>query len=119
MGRRVSLGVLLAACFFLSGTAGGAESVPAGKEPAGQEPAWYQGNTHTHSFWSDGDDFPEMVADWYKRNGYHFLVLDSDEVNAMAAPGGEAEGRAQAVAAWLSPVVSDVLARLRKGGGAS
>src|SRR5687767_2971770 len=36
---------------------------------------WWKGNTHTHTLWSDGDDFPEMVADWYKRNGYHFLSI--------------------------------------------
>ena len=30
---------------------------------------WWKGNLHTHSLWSDGDDFPEMVADWYKRHG--------------------------------------------------
>lgn len=36
---------------------------------------WYRGNTHTHSLWSDGNDFPEMIADFYKRNGYQFLVL--------------------------------------------
>ncbi len=36
---------------------------------------WYKGNLHTHSLWSDGDDYPEMVADWYKNNGYHFLAL--------------------------------------------
>jgi len=34
---------------------------------------WYKGNLHTHSYWSDGDDYPEMIADWYKSNGYHFL----------------------------------------------
>jgi hypothetical protein len=36
---------------------------------------WWKGNTHTHTLWSDGDDFPEMVADWYKRNGYQFVAL--------------------------------------------
>ena len=36
---------------------------------------WYKGNLHTHSLWSDGDDYPEMVADWYKNHGYHFLAL--------------------------------------------
>ena len=41
-------------------------------EPA---PRWWKGNLHTHSLWSDGDDYPEMIADWYKRNGYHFLAL--------------------------------------------
>jgi len=38
-------------------------------------PTWYKGNLHTHSLWSDGDDFPEMIADWYKRHQYHFLAL--------------------------------------------
>lgn len=36
---------------------------------------WYKGNTHTHSYWSDGDDFPEMIMDWYKTHGYDFIAL--------------------------------------------
>jgi len=36
---------------------------------------WWKGNLHTHSLWSDGDDFPEMVADWYKTHGYDFLAI--------------------------------------------
>ncbi len=39
------------------------------------EPRWWKGNLHTHSLWSDGDDYPEMIADWYKSQGYHFLAL--------------------------------------------
>lgn len=39
------------------------------------EGKWFKGNLHTHTLWSDGDDYPEMVADWYKSNGYHFLGL--------------------------------------------
>ena len=42
---------------------------------AEQDTRWWKGNTHTHTLWSDGDDFPEMVADWYKRHGYHFVSL--------------------------------------------
>jgi hypothetical protein len=34
---------------------------------------WFKGNLHTHSLWSDGDDYPEMVALWYKEHGYDFL----------------------------------------------
>jgi hypothetical protein len=43
---------------------------------AEQQPAerWFRGNTHAHSLWSDGDEFAEMVADWYKSHGYDFLV---------------------------------------------
>jgi hypothetical protein len=36
---------------------------------------WWKGNLHTHTLWSDGDDFPEMVVDWYKSRGYDFLAL--------------------------------------------
>jgi hypothetical protein len=43
---------------------------------------WYKGNLHTHTYWSDGDEFPEMVLDWYQSNGYHFIGL-SDH-NTMA-----------------------------------
>ncbi len=36
---------------------------------------WFKGNLHTHSYWSDGDDFPEMIMDWYKSHGYDFVSL--------------------------------------------
>lgn len=36
---------------------------------------WYKGNLHTHSYWSDGDEFPEPVMDWYKSNGYQLVGL--------------------------------------------
>jgi hypothetical protein len=48
----------------------------------GQTARWWKGNLHTHSFWSDGDDFPEMIASWYKTNGYHFLALSDHNVLA-------------------------------------
>jgi hypothetical protein len=50
------------------------------KTPAAAEPRWYKGNLHTHSLWSDGDDYPEMIADWYKRQGYHFLAISDHNV---------------------------------------
>ncbi len=43
--------------------------------PASAPLRWFKGNLHTHSLWSDGNDYPEMIADWYKREGYHFLAL--------------------------------------------
>jgi hypothetical protein len=43
-------------------------------------PRWFKGNLHTHSLWSDGDDFPEMIADWYKQHGYHFLAISDHNV---------------------------------------
>ncbi len=41
----------------------------------GAEVGWWRGNLHTHSLWSDGNDYPEMIARWYRENGYHFLAL--------------------------------------------
>ncbi len=54
---------------------------------------WYKGNLHTHSLWSDGDNFPEMIAEWYKSNGYNFLaVTDHNRLqegdNWRTVPGG-------------------------------
>jgi hypothetical protein len=43
---------------------------------------WWKGNLHTHSLWSDGDDYPEMIADWYKEHGYNFLALSDHNVIA-------------------------------------
>ena len=52
--------------------------------PGGDTPTsdgrWWKGNLHTHTFWSDGDDYPEMVVDWYKSRGYNFLALSDHNV---------------------------------------
>lgn len=47
-----------------------------------QAQQWYKGNLHTHSYWSDGDDFPEMIMDWYKSQGYHFIGLSDHNILA-------------------------------------
>ena len=41
---------------------------------------WFKGNLHTHTLWSDGDDFPEMVADWYRQHDYNFLALTDHNI---------------------------------------
>ncbi len=43
---------------------------------------WYKGNLHTHSLWSDGNDFPEVIARWYKERGYDFLSLSDHNILA-------------------------------------
>lgn len=43
---------------------------------------WWKGNLHTHSLCSDGDDFPEMIAEWYRTHGYHFLAISDHNVLA-------------------------------------
>jgi hypothetical protein len=41
---------------------------------------WWKGNLHTHSLWSDGNDFPEVISDWYRQRGYHFLAISDHNV---------------------------------------
>lgn len=67
--RRWALVVLPAAVLLLFGAAASAAPL-----------RWWKGNLHTHTFWSDGDDFPESIVDWYKTNGYHFLALSDHNV---------------------------------------
>ncbi|MFC1783220.1 hypothetical protein ACFL02_06500 [Planctomycetota bacterium] len=63
--RRFSFLVLLIVCLL------GLQAATAQQTPA----QWFKGNLHTHSFWSDGQQFPEMVALWYQQHGYNFLAL--------------------------------------------
>jgi hypothetical protein len=44
------------------------------------EQRWYRGNLHTHSLWSDGDDFNEMIALWYREHNYDFLCYTDHNV---------------------------------------
>ena len=75
LSRRTAL-ALLAAPLLLGAALVWAQSAAA---PAAA-PRWFKGNLHTHSLWSDGDDYPEMIADWYKQHGYHFLALSDHNV---------------------------------------
>ncbi|MGC6488389.1 MAG: PHP domain-containing protein [Planctomycetota bacterium] len=45
-------------------------------------PRWYKGNLHTHTLWSDGNHFPEMVVAWYAERDYDFLALTDHNVLA-------------------------------------
>lgn len=72
MGRALGLAVLL--CL-------GTQLVHAqqvGSSTASER--WFKGNLHTHTLWSDGDDFPEMIAIWYREHGYHFLALSDHNI---------------------------------------
>ena len=61
-----SLAVFLSGNFTLS---------QGGKNADKATPLYWKGNLHTHSLWSDGNDYPDMIADWYKTHGYQFLAL--------------------------------------------
>ncbi len=53
------------------------------QEPSGNELRWWKGNLHSHTLWSDGDDYPEMAASWYKDHGYHFLSITDHNICAV------------------------------------
>lgn len=73
---RAAFGLILA-FVFLNCVSQADEPAAAGAEtPA----TWWKGNLHTHSFWSDGDEFPEMISDWYRERGYNFLALSDHNV---------------------------------------
>ncbi len=72
---RHSASVILLVISFLS-----AAPLHAAQPPARDPVRWWKGNLHAHSFWSDGDDFPESILDWYKTNGYHFVALSDHNV---------------------------------------
>ena len=76
----VALGVMSGAAAWQAGrstTEMSGERLPVFRD---EGPRYWKGNLHTHSLWSDGDDFPEMIADWYKRHDYHFLALTDHNV---------------------------------------
>jgi len=49
----------------------------------GPGPRWYKGNLHTHSYWSDGDQFPEVILRGYRDRGYDFVALSDHNVLAQ------------------------------------
>jgi len=48
--------------------------------PANPDLQWFKGNLHTHTFWSDGNDFPDMIAEWYRDHDYNFLALSDHNI---------------------------------------
>ena len=48
---------------------------------------WFKGNLHTHTTESDGDSDPDVVASWYAKHGYQFLVLtDHNHLTLLETP---------------------------------
>jgi hypothetical protein len=80
MPRRVKLPLL--GLLLLTLIVGFSQSQPPADDPVPPNPPlrWFKGNLHTHSLWSDGNDFPEMIADWYRGHGYQFLALSDHNV---------------------------------------
>jgi hypothetical protein len=90
------------------------------------EPRWFKGNLHTHTLWSDGNDYPEMVVDWYVQHGYHFLALSEhnllghgqrwisvDEANQRAGQDGFSRYRQRFGEDWVETQVVSGSLRVR------
>lgn len=78
--NRLFLRVVVRSAVVLLLATVGMESVSFAQANRSSTTNWYKGNLHTHSLWSDGNDFPEMIAKWYKDRGYHFLGLSDHNI---------------------------------------
>ena len=76
---KYSLSPILLILSFLIGSCG--DSTKSKEEAVAKK--WYKGNLHTHSFWSDGDEFPETILDWYKSHDYQFIALSDHNTISM------------------------------------
>ena len=75
--------LLVTACFVISfGSQIEAEEPTVNVLEESSTLRWYKGNMHTHSLWSDGDDYLEMIALWYQQQDYQFLVFTDHNVLA-------------------------------------
>jgi hypothetical protein len=71
------LNIILLSILFIYLNISSAAEISEQTKPDSQ---WWKGNLHTHSFWSDGNDFPEMIVSWYAENGYNFLALSDHNI---------------------------------------
>ena len=76
------LSVVLLGLFLASSQLPGAEPTAPFQLTASDSAHWYRGNLHTHSLWSDGDDYLESIAKWYTDHDYHFLSFTDHNVLA-------------------------------------
>jgi len=106
-------------------------------DPYAVEGRWYRGNSHLHTFHGPGDSIatdPEVVVEWYRSHGYHwlnisdhahvtrverewegFVVLSGHESDCVVAIGvegradvadGPFEVRAERLALWAEDIGS-------------
>src|SRR5580698_7379958 len=96
--RSLIVGLITVGVFAIALSIDHSETLPAvpGIAPETAPPpaiarAYWKGNLHTHSLWSDGDDYPEMIVDWYKQHGYQFLALTEHNLIAEGEKWVDAE----------------------------
>jgi predicted metal-dependent phosphoesterase TrpH len=116
------IAIALGAALFLLGQVRHLSAQDNGAIPARPQPRWWKGNLHTHTLWSDGDDFPEMIAEWYRTRGYNFLGLTDHNVLSqgmrwMRAVAIEKRGGTTVVPKYLARFGSDWVESRSTDGG--
>lgn len=74
MIKKIIISLSLLICFFFV--------LSCNNKEVESQKKWFKGNLHTHSYWSDGDEFPEVIVDWYKSNDYQFIALSDHNIFA-------------------------------------
>lgn len=74
--------VILTACVLLLTQQQNSPVASAQSLKSSSTQKWYRGNLHTHSLWSDGDDYLENISQWYLDHGYQFLAFTDHNVLA-------------------------------------
>ncbi|HPS55529.1 MAG TPA: hypothetical protein PLP05_08025 [Sedimentisphaerales bacterium] len=46
---------------------------------------WFKGCIHAHTLWSDGQDYPEWFAVYYKEHGYNFVSFTDHNITQQGA----------------------------------
>lgn len=107
-------GILGAVVLGLTAGAVLAQSPPASPSGDGK---WFKGNTHTHTWFSDGTSPAEMVVEWYKEHGYQFLALTDHNNRSDTAVWKVADGKkAKSVAAYEKAFRADRIQKRQKDG---
>lgn len=99
-------GILSLAAFVLATTAA---DMLAGEQ-------WFKGNTHTHTWWSDGDSPPELAVKWYKDHGYDFLTLSDHNILSRGEKWMVPEGKKLAGAERYEREFADSLQKRERAG---
>jgi len=58
-----------------------------------QDAAWYRGNLHMHTFWSDGQVFPEEAVEYYRSRGYQFLCVSDHNLLQLSTENWQEIGK--------------------------
>ncbi len=84
------------------------------------EPQWYKGATHVHSLWSDGDGAPEIIADWFKTNGWDFVCFSEHNIlmegEKLVLVGGKSKLQADHITAIQSRFGNNWVKIVEQGG---